>query len=131
MLSFEKLRKIPSEYQEQCDLFEWAELNLKKQPCLKYMFATMNGVKLSIGQASKAKKSGNKRGVPDIILPFPSKHYHGLFIELKRSKGGVVSKEQKEFLEYLNSVGYLAVVCRGAKEAIECIVEYLSVQKSL
>lgn len=62
------------------------------------------------------------------ILDYPLKNskYNGLFIELKRIKGGSVSKEQKDFISFLNNQGYLAVVCKGHKEAIVVIEQYLA-----
>lgn len=113
-----------SEYQEQCIIFEWAAAVSGKYPDLKYMFATLNGIKLPIGLAKKAKKQGNKRGVPDIILPVANKKYKGLFIELK-VEGGRASKEQKEYLKFLTAQGYFADIRFGSKEAIDLIIDYL------
>lgn len=117
--------KIPSEFDEQCFIFRWAAFYESKHPCLRYMFSTLNGVRLTICQAVNAKRSGNKRGVPDIILPYNNLIYRGLFIELKRRKLGSVSSEQKEFLAYLESQGYKAVVCKGSTDAIETIKKYI------
>lgn len=114
-----------SEHQEQCIVFQWAEMQERKYPCLKYMYGTLNGVKLTIGQATKAKRGGNKKGVPDLVLPYPSDGFHGLYVELKVGKN-TASKEQKEYIEYLNSVGYFATVCHGSKEAIQTIRNYVS-----
>lgn len=113
-----------SEYNEQCKVFEWASYHTKKYPFLSFMFSTLNGVPLTIIQGRKAKKSGNKKGVPDIILPYPSQGYHGLFIELKFGKNRP-TKYQKEYIEYLNAHNYKAVVSYGAKEAIREIREYI------
>lgn len=81
------------------------------------------------------KAEGVKRGIPDVFLPYPHESpsvpkevkttYHGLYIELKTLKGRL-SKEQKAFLEYANSVGYLAVCCHGYLEAVNIIEGYLS-----
>ena len=119
-------RLYPTELQEQIAVFSWANANLKKYPLLRYMNASLNGVRLTIGQATIAKRSGLLKGYPDIFLPVKNKEYSGLFIELKRVKGGVVSPEQKDFLSFLNSQGFKAVVCRGSKEAIETIECYLN-----
>lgn len=117
---------IPTELQEQIAVFNWVNLMTRKYPVLKYMNASLNGVRLTIGQATLAKKSGMIKGYPDIFLPYRNKTYNGLFIELKRIKGGVVSPEQKDFISFLNSQGYLAVVCKGSKEAINTIQSYLN-----
>jgi hypothetical protein len=79
---------------------------------LKY-YAVPNGGWRTMSEGLKFKRSGVKSGVPDVCIPLPVEPYHGLYIELKRVKGGVVSETQKEWIEYLNSVGYRAVVCKG------------------
>lgn len=124
-----KNSKIPTELQEQIAVFNWAKSMIDMYPMLKYMNASLNGVRLTIGQANLAKKSGLVKGYPDIFLPFNNGVYNGLFIELKRIKGGVVSDEQKDFIGYLNNQGYLAVVCKGSQSAIEEIVNYLNLSK--
>jgi hypothetical protein len=88
------------------------------------MFSTLNGVRLKIGQARRAKESGNKRGVPDVILPFPCNGYSGLFIELKVGKNKP-TPDQIKYMSYLNDVGYLAKVAYGSKEAIGIIEGYI------
>ena len=35
-------------------------------------------------------------------------------------------KYQKEWIEYLNSVGYLAVICYGAEQALDILKKYIS-----
>jgi hypothetical protein len=55
-----------SEYDEQVAVFEWALLNENRFPELKLMTGSLNGVRLTIGQAVKAKKTGLKPGFPDI-----------------------------------------------------------------
>lgn len=114
----------PSEHQEQCAVFSWAAHNSAKYPELRFMFGTLNGVRLQIGQATKAKKAGNKRGVPDIILPYNNGKYNGLFIELK-IPGNKPSKEQMEYINFLRSQNYFADVRVGSVEAINLIIDYM------
>ena len=47
----------PSEHDQQCSIFRWADLMLWKFPELKWLRGSMNGVRLTIGQAVKAKKA--------------------------------------------------------------------------
>ena len=49
----------------------------------------------------------------------------GLFIEMKRRRGGRVSTEQQAVMENLTSAGYSCVVARGWEEAREAIERYL------
>ena len=75
------------------------------------------------------RDAGNKSGIPDMFLPIPRWDFdrcvHGLWIELKREKGGVLSPSQKWWHQQLTEVGYRVVVALGAKHAIKLITEYL------
>src|SRR5574344_149841 len=109
----------PTEHLEQITLIAWYRRTYKNE----LLVAIPNGGKRHIKTAVSMKQEGTSKGFPDLFLPVPNYQSHGLFIEMKRQKGGTVSKEQKAWLEYLNSVGYQAVVCKGfleAKEVIEC-----------
>jgi len=118
---------MPSEFQEQCEIFIFAQIMVDtgQHPELALLNGSLNGVRLNIGQAVKAKRAGMKRGFPDIFLPVARGGYHGLFIELKRIKGGVVSPYQKQWLNDLTDQGYFACVCRGADAANRLLVKYL------
>lgn len=116
---------MQTEFHDQSALFNWALRERKRLPELRMMFGTLNGVRLTIGQAVKAKSAGNMRGVPDIFLDVPRHGYHGLRIELKAEKGGKVSSEQKIWLENYRLYGYYACVCRGFDAARQTIEKYL------
>ena len=113
-----------TEYQIQCEVMEWTRKNRDRLPALHWFHCSLNGVKLSPGQATKAVKSGLKAGIPDLFFPLPNEDYYGLFIELKRP-GGKLSDRQEQCLAYLRHVGYQAVVCYSTREAIEAIEEYI------
>jgi len=115
-----------SESQEQCDVFKWARdpIVLKKYPDLALLFCTGNGLKLSIGQATKFKRQGNLKGVHDVILLVPKKYFHGLLIEMK-IESGRLSEDQKWFHREMTDRNYLSITCYSAKEAIDAIDEYL------
>ena len=117
------IKKTPTEDQEQAALVRWFQ---EKYPRIKNrLFAIPNGAHKSRYAASRFMATGLRAGVPDLFLPVPRGQYHGLFIELKRVTGGVVSDRQRDWLNYLNSAGYLAVVCRGCEEAKMTITEYM------
>lgn len=113
---------VMTEDQEQTALFKW----LDAKGILA--FAIPNGGHRDLVTATIMKRTGTKRGVPDIFIPIPTKRAHGLFIEMKRKDGGVVSKHQQEWIEKLIDNGYDAVVCKGADEAIKTIELYLEEQ---
>lgn len=73
-------------------------------------------------QKNKNKRMGVRSGVPDYLIVTKKKL---LFIEMKRKKGGVVSKAQKEWIKAINGVGGNAVVCRGFEEAKKVIEKEL------
>jgi hypothetical protein len=118
---------ILSEYQEQVKVFNycnakgltmvavpndsWSQGKSAKDK--RNMFAYMN----------KKKASGFCSGFPDFMVM--NKQGDIIFIELKRKKGGTVSRNQKVWIEHLNSINQKAFICRGADEAIETINENL------
>ena len=132
--------KLPtrSEYEEQVAIFEWAEIAKSTYPELEMLIGSLNGVRISIGAAVKAKQAGLKRGYPDLSLDCRRstnlgplrKFYGGLRIELKRIGDSKVSKEQVWWLDRLHEQGYRAVVCWGADEAIREITSYLELSGS-
>lgn len=115
-------KAVPTESQEQIAVIKWCDT----QPLAKYIFAIPNGANKSMASAAKFKREGLRKGVPDLMLPIPCNGFHGLFIELKRTKGSVTSKEQRGWIALLHQAGYAAFVCRGADEAIDRIKAYLS-----
>lgn len=115
----------PREGMEQATLFNWAKMQEWKYPELDLMYHIPNGGKRSGTEAARFKAEGVKSGVPDIFLPVPRGGKHGLYIEMKRQKGGSVSDNQSEWIEKLRSQGYRVDVCKGWEAASRVIVEYL------
>jgi len=115
----------PPEADEQATLFSWAAMRTGKYPELKLLYHVANGGLRSKSEAARFKSEGVKPGVPDICLPVARGPYHGLYIELKRQKGGKISEAQKKWLTELSLQGYLAMVAYGWKEASQIIEEYL------
>jgi hypothetical protein len=67
-----------------------------------------------------------RKGVPDLFLPVSRHGFHGLFIEMKRRRGGVVNDRQRWWRDQLRAQGYRVEVCKGADEAIAVLFEYVS-----
>lgn len=111
-----------TEAQEQENLFKWAAWI----PQLRLMFHIPNGGSRNRVEAANLKRQGVKPGVPDVFLPIARCGCHGLFIEMKRAKGGVLSQFQREYITALIDQGYRVAVCHGFDEAKRTIEEYLN-----
>ena len=118
-------RVYPTEGEEQATLFSWAAMQRRKYPELRLLMHIPNGGARRKSEAARFKAEGVKPGVPDLFLPVARGVWHGLFIEMKRQKGGRISDAQKRWLDDLLRQGYLAQVCCGWKEAAELIEDYL------
>jgi hypothetical protein len=116
---------IPSEHQEQKALMEWAELMKCRIPALSLLHAIPNGGHRHPITAHKMKEEGVKPGVPDLSLPVARHGFHGLYIEMKKSKGGMVQPEQKIWHNALRDEGFRVAVCHGFEAAKAVIEEYL------
>src|SRR6187549_1259498 len=77
------------------------------------------GIKMTIGQAVRHKKLQKCKAWPDLFITAPKDKYHGLFIEIKKSRSEVFNKwgqykkdvhiqEQAEILRHLENIGYIA-----------------------
>ena len=120
------MNTTPLESQEQTTLFEWAARMTGKYPELALLHAIPNGGSRNPIEARNLRLQGVRAGIPDICLPCARKGHHGLYIELKRLKGGRVSEEQKKMILALQEQGYKAVVCYGWEEAANVIKEYMA-----
>lgn len=119
--------KCASEHDEQVELLKWwngCSKNRWKLP-QSVLFANANGGYRPIQSAMKLKMEGVRAGVPDLTLAVPSRGKHGLYIEMKRRVGGVLSMPQANFIKTLEKMGYACAVCEGCNEAIKAITEYL------
>jgi hypothetical protein len=119
----------PREWEEQTALVDW----LRIHPFLKNFFCKIdNEGKRTPAQGFHAKRMGLLPGVSDLFVFWPTKSYHGLWIELKRNKKYTPSerskpswKDQERFIEVVKKVGFQAHFCYGCKDAIQRIEEYI------
>lgn len=116
---------VPTEAQEQTTLFQWAAMMAGKWPELRLCHAIPNGGSRNPIEARHLKEQGVKPGIPDIFLPCARGGWHGLYIEMKRRKGGRVSIEQKKMILALRNEGYCVEVCNGWEEARNIIKAYM------
>lgn len=114
-----------TEHEEQVALMRLVEMHKGRWPELGMLYAIPNGGDRHPAVGRKLRAEGQKKGVPDLCLPVPRDGYHGLYVELKRQKGGQVSAEQKAWIKALQGQGYMAAVCKGAADAWSLIHDYL------
>lgn len=106
---------IPTEHEEQKNFVQWFR---RKYPSVR-IFAIPNGGARNPATACRLKVEGVLRGVPDLFIP-----EWRLWIEMKRIKGGVLSPEQKDWIEYLKNNDYVCMVGYGCEGAIREVEEW-------
>lgn len=119
---------VPLEHDEQVELFRLIDLYTPRYPELACCFAIPNGSHKSKAAAAKFKREGLRSGVPDIMCAFGRRGKLGLFIEMKRLRGSVVSTEQAAWHSRLEGEGYRVVVCYGAVEAWDVLSRYVGIK---
>lgn len=113
---------IPSEEAEQVAFVQWLELM-----GVKYSAIPNSTFTKSWSVKNRNTRTGLRPGLPDLLVALPGTGV--IFIEMKRQKKGVVSKEQKDWIDTLNACpGVQAFVCKGCDEAISTITPYLPAQ---
>jgi len=112
--------KIPSESDEQIGFITWWNLKFPTVLC----FHIPNGGYRNITTATRFKREGVVSGIPDLFIP-----KYKIFLEMKRVKTGVVSKEQIGIMEYLDHVGYKCVVGYGAEDASRKVMEIINEER--
>jgi len=68
--------------------------------------------------------------VPDLCLPVARGGFFGLYIEMKRTQGGTLSPEQKQWREALIDQGYHVALCKGQPAAQQTLTAYLTLSKT-
>jgi hypothetical protein len=105
---------VPTEHLEQREFVQWFRQTYRGVR----IFAIPNGGARRPSEAGRLKAEGVSSGVPDLFVPA-----WWLWVEMKRTKGGVVSEEQRDWMGYLRGIGYECIVCRGAEEAKSMVAE--------
>ena len=108
---------IPTEDHEQALFVQWFR---RTYPGV-LIFAIPNGGHRHIAVAAKLKATGAVKGVPDLYIP-----EWKTWVEMKRRKGGQLSPEQKEVIEYLRGIGDVVIIGRGFDDASAQIVEMMN-----
>ena len=115
------IKNITSEYEEQKCVVHYLELKHIK------FTAIPNSTYTNIGQRVRNKQSGLRPGLPDLFMIINN---NGIFIEMKKKKGGILSKEQEEWINEINKCKCLnAYVCHGFEEAKSIIDQHLLISQ--
>lgn len=111
-------KEIPSESFEQICFVRWFRLQYPKFR----IFAIPNGAWCqNVKTAQKLKREGLSSGVPDLYIPALK-----LWIEMKRQKGSKTSESQKEWMEYLKSIGDGVILANGFEDAKRQVKSFIS-----
>jgi VRR-NUC domain len=105
--------RIPSEHEEQREFVRWFR---QTYPGVR-IFAIPNGGARSPSVAGRLKAEGVSKGVPDLYIPALR-----TWVEMKRTKGGSVSPEQKDWHIYLQGIGDFVIVAKGHEDAQRQII---------
>jgi hypothetical protein len=106
---------IASEYAECLTLVQHLDLLKRTGRIKQYTHIPNETYTTSWNAKRKNRAMGVMSGFPDYVIITNTKVIH---IEMKKSKGGVTSDSQKEWIEALNSVGSPSAVCAGYDQAI-------------
>lgn len=90
------------------------------------VFAVPNGGLRNPKEAVRLKAEGVLAGVPDLVFAEPRGKYHGLYVEMKRRKGGSVSEDQRKLHGKLRARGYKVMVGWGVDDVWPAVEAYLA-----
>lgn len=117
-------RRRSDEEDNQVALFKWADLELRRHPELRWMFAIPNGGARDVVTGARLKAAGVRAGVWDIFLPVSRGRWHGLWIEMKAGDNKLTDN-QREFGIFVGQQGYQTHVCYDWSDARSVILTYL------
>ena len=106
--SRQRLERARSEHVEQREFVSW----FRKRYVGVRIIAIPNGGIRGAAAGARLKAEGVSAGVPDLYIPAWK-----LWIEMKRERDYSVSREQRDWIDYLQKIGDCAIVCRGFAEA--------------
>lgn len=86
--------------------------------------SSLNGVPLTDPQARRELQAGLLKGMPDLQIFAARRGYHGLFIEMKNGKKGVVRDTQLDCMDKLKKEHYCCAVCRTFEQFVHIVTWY-------
>ena len=116
-----------TEHDEQATLIKWWALQCAHFGIPEHLLhAIPNGGARDPITGARLKAEGVRPGIPDLFLAVPRFGHAGLYIEMKRRKGGWTSNEQKAVIDDLTKQGYACHICYGWFNAKTTIEQYLT-----
>jgi len=109
-------------------IIEWINISPPLKDFRNFIIHIPNQGKRTARFGRKLKDMGMRKGVSDLFIAAPKRGYSGAWIELK-SKHGILSKDQFDFLQDMTSQNYCTNVCKSYDECIEFIHWYLELKK--
>jgi hypothetical protein len=117
-------------------LFQWAQAKRwNGHPISDYLIHVPNGAYLGADPKTRAitmgklKAMGLQPGVYDYLVPVPLLNCPGLWVEMKRTKLGKISEDQKNFKIRMIEFGWRCEIAKGWVEASRIIEEHLGMAK--
>jgi len=101
-------KRVPTEHSEQVNLIHWFKCTY---PGVK-IAAIPNGGNRNEREAAALVLEGVSPGIPDIFIP-----EWLCWVEMKRVKGGVLSKEQEGWRDYIQGIGQNYILAYGFEDA--------------
>ena len=109
-------KKVRSEFEEQALLVHWFR---KTYPDV-WIYANRNGGSRTPREKVEQIREGVLAGVADLFAPG-----FMLYVEMKRSKGGVISESQIAFKEHVEKFGYKWIVGEGFEDGKKKVLEFV------
>ena len=117
-------KAVPFEWEEQVALVEL--MTIAK---IDFYFVP-NGGMFPVQHRARLARMGLQPGVPDICIVTPPprhqpewKNCRGVYIEMKRVRGGRVSPEQQHWHDKLRKADCYVVVARGFEDARNALIQ--------
>jgi hypothetical protein len=108
-------KKVVSEFEEQANLIHWFR---KTYPDV-WIYANRNGGTRTPREKVDQIREGVLAGVADLFAPG-----FKLYIEMKRTKGGVTSEAQIAFKEHVELFGYSWILAEGFEDGKRKVLEF-------
>ena len=108
-----------SEHLEQISFINWFKLTYKDF----IIFSIPNGEYRHASIAVRLKAEGLTAGIPDMAILMPKGKM--IFIEMKKTKGGILSKSQKDIIPKIENLGFTVLIGYGFLDAKTKFENYL------